>query len=180
MPRDDASAYTLNQIANPYARPVYFVRIGWDTGGGVDYFCNSSSTDITAGPNTYTGCGVRVGSGSANEFGNGYNIELPDESKVIRGYIDAQGLGVRARIHQAWMDQAVFPPTWDLGNNSLSLLDGIVTGAPRIGLTVTLECQPAIITRLIPHIACAKPTNNWNVPPGTVVRGFMTSLEVVE
>lgn len=180
MPRDDVSAYTATEIAKSSVQPLYFLRIGWDTGGGVDYLRNSSSVDIMAGANNYLGNGLMVGSGSANELGNAYRVILPDEDHTVRGYIDTQGLGVRARIFQAWIDTRAFPSTWDLGLNSIRILDGVVVGVPEIGLTVTLECEPDIRSRQIPHIICGKPTNRWNVPPGTVVRGFFAEIEVVE
>ena len=179
MARSDISAYTAARIAESATQPVYFAYFDWGAGVRV----SSADVDITdtGASVTYLGRGILVGAGSANELGNGYQITAPDVGNVFSNAINTEGIGVAMTLKKAFFNTRAWSSI-NLTTDGVTLLDGVVVGVPRIrqGMHVVLDCAPAIRARLIPHIICGKPTNNWNVPPGTVVRGWYTEIEVVE
>lgn len=180
MPREDANAYTLSQIAQDSVELVYFVHIGWDIGGGQEYRINNTDSDISdpAGPYVYRGVGCRVNAGDYSEIGNSPRVIVADENKIVRSYIDTQGLEVVAEIWQAYFNTRTYG-TWNFAN-TIKVFSGIVSGAPRIGLLVELELTQPIDNRLVPHIQFIAPTCNWNAKPGTRIDFWGGEIEVNE
>ena len=181
MPRQDANPYILGEIGKDHVELAYFVHIAWDIGGGNEYRVNSTGTDITdpAGPYEYKGVGCRVITGEHNEIGNACRVIVPDEDRLVRSYIDVQGLEVAAHVRQAYLDARTYQSSW-LFQNTMVPFSGIVSGAPRIGLTVELELTQAVSNRLIPHIIFAAPTTNWNAKPGARFDYWRGEIEVQE
>jgi len=184
MARTDVSATMAARIADRNRFPVYFIEIGWDTGGGVPLRLCSSGVDMSDGTNTWKGVGARVHTGNMNQVSAKYTVTVPDnipgDVNKISDYLQIQGRSVKTDI-RLFYDANANHSSW-LEADSIWLINGIIVGAPqiRVDFLVTLTIARPIAARQTPFVSWGPPTTNHDRPAGARVRAGSVFIDIRE